>query len=205
MDPITLALQPTKRQQRAEMFNHALPGVILLITGVTELFDGNPKHPIATYLEIFAGAAVLLAMRFESKRKAAHGHALVNFVDIFAGVVLFVEGLNIYHPNKWFQPAHGYFFIGVVTMAKGVFHSSLPQVRRIIVDEHGFMVKTSLFRNVRMAWKDVASLRTNNSNISVKTHSGKFQTISLRRVGNKEEVFTLVTTRASSKGITIDQ
>jgi hypothetical protein len=190
MNEITIHLKPTERFRRTQMLNHALPGVVLFVTGLATLLGDDSNHTWNPWLNIFAGSAVIATIVYEFKFVKQGTHKLVDWVDIFAGIVLNVEGINHLHPGKWFQPGVLYILIGMATIVKGILHSKVPQVRRITFDDKGFSAQSSLFRKLELRWENLSAGYIEGTKIRLATKDAKLHTINLRRVENKEEVFS---------------
>ena len=187
MNEKIIILKPTPARKRALMVNDALPGVLLLINGLGALGEES-SNTVLTYLNIAAGVAVIVALVYEWKRGNSESHRIVSWFDVIAGMVLIVEAINRHHPGRWFQPAIFYFLIGVLTIVRGLFHSRFPSFRRLVLDEKGFVLRTSPFRRLKLNWDEVDSVSLEGMILSVKIKNGKTHTISLRRVENREEI-----------------
>jgi uncharacterized membrane protein HdeD (DUF308 family) len=186
-----ISLKPTLARKRAIMINDALPGIILLINGISYWGDDSPHGKFAV-LNILVGVAVLIAFRLELKHESKH--KVVSWFDIIAGIVLMVEGINHYHGGKIFQPAPFYFLIGAFVVIRGVFHSRFPTIRKLMFNEEGFILRPNPFRRLRMKWKDLTSCTIDKNTIKIKAKDGKIYRVNLRRTENREEIFNALKT-----------
>ncbi len=181
----TIILKPTRFRRRALAVNHALPGVLLVLDGIGTLAEGRGEHLPLAAAGIIAGAAVLATVGRELAARVEAEHRTVGWIDVFAGIVLVVEGANHFHPDKGFQPAHLYALVGVATSLKGLFHARLARWRRITFDEAGITGRLSLFRSVRLRWSDVASVVESGDRVlAVIGPDESRRTINLRGVEN---------------------
>jgi hypothetical protein len=183
-----ICLHPTKRKQRAQMLNHLLPGVILLFSGVSVLMGDETEHIRLPWLNIIVGLAALVIIIYEFRFSHSKKHSAVSWVDIIAGFVLLLEGINHYHADKIFQPALFYILIAIATSGMGIFHARIARLWRLEVDDDGFFIRISPLKTVQMKWTNVSSMKFGDSSIDIVTTKNKRAKISLRQVGNKEEV-----------------
>ncbi len=187
MIPTTILLKPTAFRKKMLMMNDVLPGVLLFFLGIESLGEEN-AHSQFAYLNILAGIAVILAFLFEVRSKEAAAHKLISKFDVIAGLVLCVEALNKHHAGRIFQPALFYYIIGIITIIRGLFHSRLPAVRRLIIHDKGFDLRVNLFKRDRMNWEDVVGVDLKGVMLTIKSRAGKVHTYNLSRVENREEV-----------------
>ena len=188
---IIVRLKPTLARKRGMMINDVLPGVILLINGVSELIEPS-EHRKFALLNIIVGAAVIIAFRFELKHHSVSGHKAIKWFDIIAGTVLMVEAANRYHAGKIFQPALFYFLIGVVGILRGVFQEQFPTFRKLASDNTGFILRLNPFRKYEIRWKEIAAIDMVNTTLRIKTVNDKIYNIRLRRVENRNEIFETI-------------
>jgi uncharacterized membrane protein YobD (UPF0266 family) len=170
------------------MLNHLLPGVILLLSGIGVLMGDESEHIRLPWLNILVGLAALVIIIYEFRFSHSEKHTIVNWVDIVAGFVLLLEGINHYHPNKIFQPALFYIIIAVATCGMGIFHARIARLWRLEIDETGFFIRLSPFKKVKMKWADISSMKFGDSSINIVTTGNRRARIPLRQIDNKEEV-----------------
>jgi hypothetical protein len=205
MEPTTIYFIPTLRFRRTQLLNDFLPGFLLLLSGIDRLSTPNAEHSDLAWLNIVAGGAAMTAIIIEWRKQTTQVHTLINRIDLFVGIVLFVEGLNRYKSWKGFQPAYLYMFIGVVTILRGLFHAKLPKLRRIILDENGFIARTSLLRRKHLPWKDISSIRIADSFIEFTTQRNQSSRLGLRRIQNRDEIITALSNHAEKKHIPVSR
>ena len=201
MNELTIDFKPTEKFRRSQMLGHLMPGVLLLLAGIESLLSDEAQHIWNPWLNIIAGGSVLTAIIYEFKFAKKNSRALVSWIDIFAGIVLGVEGINHLHPGRWFQPGILYILLGCFTITRGILHTKIPHVRKIIFREAGFSVNTRVFNRLSLEWNAISAVEYNDPKIYVTTKRGKTHTINLRRVENKEEVVTALKRYAALKGI----
>jgi hypothetical protein len=201
MDGITVYLKPTKALRRRLLANHLMPGLVLVVNGVDALLGGERKSPALIFLNFFAGGLLFATVIYEMKKAGSQEHKAVGWVEIFAGAVLVVEGVNHFHPNKGFQPAVLYWAVGLATVLMGVFHSRVSRLRRAVLDETGSLIRTSPFHKLQMRWESVSSIDFDDSRMKVASKDGRVRKISLRMVENRAEVEVTFKGHAARNGI----
>ncbi|MCG3118241.1 MAG: hypothetical protein ALAOOOJD_00404 [bacterium] len=182
--------QPTKRKKFARSFNHVLAGVLLLLLGVENLSQHGREHLIFAILSILAGAAVLVAFVRELRQSAHPEPHGVNWVDVFAGIVILLEAWHKYKPEKGFQPATLLFIVGIVSLGFGIFHGKLAKFARLHCDANGFFARMSPFKKLQMAWQDIAAVQLEPSAIHITAKNQRRHRLSLRLVENRSAVTT---------------
>lgn len=186
VSPLVTLLHPTRIQRLRLSLSHAVPGILLVLIGLTGLREeGLHLLPIA---EVAAGASVLIAVVQEIRRHGKAGHGAVGWVEVCAGIMLIVEGWHAHHPGRGFQPATLYFLAGLATIAIGAGYARIPRLRRMVLDDEHLHIRTAPFRSMGMAWRDVVSIETGPRTIAVRTREGKRHAIDLGAVENREEV-----------------
>ncbi|MFI5250870.1 MAG: hypothetical protein ACHQQQ_00435 [Bacteroidota bacterium] len=199
MNQQILFLKPTKRQQRARMLNHLIPGVLLLFTGVDELTGGRTEHISLPWLNIIIGLSATILIVYELKYSHKRKHSIVNYVDIVAGFILLLEGINHYHPNKFFQPALFYVIIALATILMGIFHHQMRNLHQLVQDDEGFTFRNSPFFKFRMRWKDIVAITIGDRLITLTTHDNRKHKINLRRIENREEIKSILRNKTLGK------
>jgi hypothetical protein len=201
----TIYFTKTLRARRAQMLNDFLPAFLLVLSGIDGLTAPNSEHSQMALLNIVVGGGLIVAMIFEWRKNTVHSHTLISRMDIFVGVVLFVEALNRYKSWKGFQPAYLYFLLSVVTILRGLFHSKLPKLRRMTLDDEGFKARVSPFSKLRLQWKEISSLSIGESSIEFQSHQGRTYRLGLRRIQNRDEVAAALQEYAAGKNIQINK
>lgn len=191
MNKDIIQLKPTLARKRRMMINDVLPGVILLINGISELIEPS-EHGNYAILNIIVGAAVIIAFRFELKHHSASEHKTIKWFDVIAGIVLMVEAGNRYHADKIFQPALFYFLIGTVGILRGVFQDQFPTFRKLACDDTGFILRLNPFRKYEMRWKEIAAIDMVDNTLQIKAVGDKLYNIPLQRVENRNEIFETI-------------
>jgi uncharacterized membrane protein YobD (UPF0266 family) len=184
----TIYFQPTKRKKFARSFNHVLAGVLLLLLGIENLSQHGSEHLIFALLSILAGAAVFISFVREMRQLAHTKPHGVNWVDLFAGIVILLEAWHKYKPEKGFQPATLLFVVGVATFCIGLFHAKLAQLARLRCDANGFFARMSPFKNLQLAWQDIAAVQLEAAVIRITANDRRQHKLSLRSVENKNEI-----------------
>jgi hypothetical protein len=190
MDKLTIHLQ-TKRRRKAQhisMLQHGAAALLLFIGGFGKISAGESEEFVIASLELLAGAAVLVSMFFELRKSNDHEHSSIKWLDIFAGVMLVVEGVSKLHAGpKHYPIAIANFLAAVATIMVGIFHHRITQATRITLDEEGVRARTSPVRKFRLSWSDIQSIEVDDAAIRFLTKNGE-QRIRLNNLTNGEDV-----------------
>lgn len=190
MEKLTIHLQ-TKRREKAQRFSmvqHGFAALLLFIGGFNKLRAGESEDYLLASLELLAGAAVLISMFFEIRKSKEREHSSIKWLDIFAGVMLVVEGLSKFHSGpKHYPIAFANFLAAIATFMVGIFHHRITQATRITLDEEGIRARTSPVRQVRLSWNEIQSIRVDDVAIRFVTKSGE-QRVKLKNLTNGKDV-----------------
>lgn len=174
MESLTIHLQTKRRRkvQRLSMLQHGLAALLLFIGGFNKVRAGESEDYIIAILELLAGAAVLVSMFFELRK--SQEHSSIKWMDIFAGVMLAVEGVSKFHAGPRHYPlAFANFLAAVVTILVGIFHQQITHTTRLTLDEGGVRVRTSPVRKFQLSWGEIKSITVGDSAISFQTSKGE--------------------------------
>ena len=139
-------------------------------------------------LNIVAGVGVLAAIRYEMRKNKNEKQKFIFVIDMFAGLVLFTEGVNILHPGKIIQPGVFYMAAAIIVVIKGMFQSKIGGLRHIRFDEKGFYARTSLFHKRSLEWKNISEMKFGTSLIQLYTNKASTIGLNLRRYENRDEI-----------------
>jgi hypothetical protein len=190
MDKLTIHLQTKRRQkaQRISMFQHGAAALLLFIGGFSKISAGESEEYLIASLELLAGAAVLVSMFFELRKSSEHEHSSIKWMDIFAGVMLVVEGISKLHAGlKHYPMAFANFLAATVTIMVGIFHHRITKVTRITLDEEGVKARTSPVRKFRLSWSEIQSIEVNDAAIRFLTKNGE-ERVKLNNLTNGQDV-----------------
>jgi len=190
----TTYLAPTRQLRFRLMLNHLVPGAILVYAGIGALREEG--RLLLALAEIIAGGGVLGASVAELIKPAHGEREAVGWVEVFAGLMLMVEGAHVHHPGRWFQPALFYVAAGVATIGIGLGYSRLPRRRRMVLDDDGFLIVTSTFHRMKQSWDEVAGYDWSAPKLRVMTRDGRSHSINLGLVANRDEVVRTFAGRA---------
>jgi hypothetical protein len=200
MESVTVTLKSIRQQRahRVQTLQHAVVALLLLFDGV-EKVRGEDGHTLLGALLIVAGAALVVAIAFETLRRGRHGHGAVRWVDVFAAVMLFAEGLNKRHPGGTAQ--YAYYLLSALTLLMGIYHERFTSLRSVTIDDRGVSARTSPYRSFRVAWDEVSSAEIGDDAISFGTTAGREHRIKLGRLTNADEVRTRVGEALRLRGV----
>lgn len=174
------------------MFYHSIPGVLLIITGVSSLLSGHTEHLRIDVLGIVIGAALLVVLKRELKSK--HGsHSKVAWFEVLAGIVIVLEGFHkLHHDKSWFQPGTLMMAAGVAVFLLGLFHAKLPAFRKLTYTETGFKVRTRPIRSFSGRWKDIKSFALDGNKLVIEQKNGSTKKHTLRSIENRLDVLKIL-------------
>jgi hypothetical protein len=202
MEETIILLHPTKARLRAQLINDSLPGILLLIKGLDAVMNDDIANQWLPYVNIAVGVSLIISVARELRIKDTQ-HRIVRWFDILAGIALIIEAANHYHPNKIIQPANGYFLIGAISIVRGVFHTRMPHLRRMIFSHEGVHATLSPFKRIHFEWKDITSLHIEQSRIRIGTRDRGDHIIQLRKIENAVEVKSALKEYATNSGIDV--
>lgn len=190
MEKLTIHLQTRRREraQRVSMLQHGVAALLLFIGGFNKLRAGESEDYLLASLELLAGAAVLISMFFELRRSKEQGHGTINWLDIFAGVMLVVEGISKFHSGpKHYPMAFANFLAALATFMVGIFHHRIIRSTRITLDADGVRARTSPVRKFQLSWGEIQSIMVDDAAIRFIT-KGKEQRVRLKNLSNSKDV-----------------
>lgn len=190
MDKLTIHLQTKRRRkaQRVSMLQHGAAALLLFIGGFSKISAGESEEFVIASLELLAGAAVLVSMFFELRKSNEHEHSSIKWLDIFAGVMLVVEGISKLHAGpKHYPLAFTNFLAAIVTFLVGIFHHRIAHATRITLDEEGVKARTSPVRKFHLSWSEIQSITVDDAAIRFLTKKGE-RRVKLSNLINGQDV-----------------
>ncbi|MCB9357623.1 MAG: hypothetical protein H6505_03530 [Calditrichaeota bacterium] len=188
----TLPLHLTKRAKRALMFNHSIPGVVLIITGVAALRGGWHEHSWIDLLGLVAGVLLVIALVRELKAEERHEHVKIAWFDVLAGIVITLEGYHKLHPGEWFQPGSVLMFVGVMLFFVGLFHAKLPHIRQLKCADEGFTMRLRPIYAISGKWASIQSIALDRNTLLIRKSDDSVKKHSLRKIENRDEVLRVL-------------
>jgi hypothetical protein len=187
------------RMQRVQAARHVLVGLLLASSGYDAITSGH--H--ASWLDvvaIVAGLLLLVAFVLEMRRARSatphHGHG-VGWVDIFAAAVTLVEAGHLFHRGKVRLP-FAYLLVALLLLVMGLMHGRLQRLRRLVVDDRGFDIRTSPWSRTQLAWSEVAELRRDGDVVTAVTTTGREHRVDLRDMDHGDEAIETLLARAAA-------
>lgn len=173
------------------MMNHATPGVVLIVLGVSALLSGHTEHVWIDVIGIIAGVALVVSLKREWKRNDHH-HSKVGWFDIIAGIVIILEGYHKLHPGKWFQPGTVLMLVGLMAILIGIFHDRISSARNLTCTDKGFTLRPRLISSFSGQWKDIKSFSLEGNVLVIENKSKSTEKHNLRRIENKLEALGML-------------
>lgn len=126
------------------MLATAIPGVVLLMSALSS----SNETVVLSGIKFFSCIAGLLVVIASVKEFIKPGSVTIMGVDtitVFTGFLIIALGANMCDALKGFQPAHGYFLAGFITIFKGVMVPERKIRRGFTVMENEISFKKTLF------------------------------------------------------------
>jgi hypothetical protein len=197
---VPLRSRRLKRALILQKLNHAVPTVGLIASGVQALGQGAERFGLAlAIVEILTSAflIVTLARTIRAARAPAalshHGsHGGVDWVDIWAAGVLFVEAGERWHLHH--HLARPIILTALLTLALGLAHARVESFRRgrraMRLTADSIRIPGKPFRSFDAAWAEIAAIEVNNASAQIRTHAGRVRRLDLLDLENADEVRT---------------
>ncbi|MBK8127477.1 MAG: hypothetical protein IPK53_00670 [bacterium] len=191
MNARSLKLHLSDRAKRGQMMYHAVPGLYLILNGVSNLFGGHVEHLWVDLLGIAAGLALLFVLKRELKHKG-HSHGKVAWFEVIAGVVVMIEGFHKLHRDEWFQPGTVQMLAGLLFVAVGLFHERLLAFRTLRCTDEGFAMRIRPIYRISGKWSDIKSFALDEDKLVVTRTDGSTTPSSLRSIENRADVLAML-------------
>jgi hypothetical protein len=189
---LTVYLHLSPFVMRMQALMHMTPGVVLFLTGVSDLLGGE-AHGIVTVLGILAGGAVTFSAVRQMLSHRATAHAGIHWLDIFVGLMLFMEAVHRYKPDKGFQVAWAYMFAGALTLLVGLLHGRLARNRFVRFTQDDIIVRTRVLSSgTTLPWRELVAVNAGPGDMLIMTTRTGVRRFSLGRYANRGEVFAAV-------------
>jgi hypothetical protein len=198
MSRTIIHLKPKKLKQRIQVINDALPGILLLYTGLEALMDHGIKQGVMPFISVAVGIVVVRSAIEELRSSTTHKK--INWFGISVGCVILLEAATRYKPYKGFQPAHLLALAGVITILRGIFPEKLPRFRRVELTEEGFFARTKPFRSIKFLWNDLVRIDRSPSTLTF-VFEQRTSKLRLKQVENRVEVMERIAEAARERGI----
>ncbi len=200
--PETIRLERTRGALRAMLLNDMLPGVAVLLGGLSLLsLEGQRVFAITS---LFAGAA-LCAAGVREWRSSEESTSRFGWVDVCGGVVALLTALATYRPHKTFQPATLGIVVAVLLLVRGLFPQLFPRLRSLRLGEGGFSLRISPLRSCRRTWPELERIETMPRALTLHHRDGRVRTVSLRSVANAEQVIDALLRFARAHGVAVPE
>ena len=189
------------RMQRIQGARHVLVGLTLALAGGQAIADGHHASWV-DYLALVSGLLLLVAFVRElraSRRPQHHAHAShgINWIDVFAAAVTFVEAAHLQHLGKVRLPI-AYGFVALLLLAVGLSHGRLSQMRRLIVDESGFDIRLQPWKRVQRQWREFSAIAADDTSITLTGLDGAETRLDLADAPQRAAVIAAFTRHGSA-------
>ena len=186
-----------RRGELAQKLNHAIPAAGLLTAAFQALSGGAHGVELALAVAEIVTSVVLLRLLVQSVRavrapRADHAHHGVDWYDISAAGMLFLEAAERYHLRHRIPAAT--LTTAAATLAIGLLHGRLAarhEQRRSmrLTSEHLVIGGPNKFvRRFTARWDEIAEIRVGDREAAIRTHQGKTRTLNLADLENAPAV-----------------
>ncbi len=141
---VFIPMLPDKKKRFGMMLATAIPGVVLFMSALSSSNDTVLLSGIK-FFSCIAGLLVVIASVREFVKPGSVTIMGVDTITVFTGFLIIALGANMYDAMKGFQPAHGYFLAGFITIFKGVMVPERKIRRGFTVMENEISFKKTLF------------------------------------------------------------
>jgi len=202
MDSIVAPLRSRRfqRGQFVQKLNHVIPALGLLAAGTQALTEGARGFDLALAVVEIATSAMLVVtvvrglrvMRHSAAQAGQHSHAThtVDWIDIWAAGVLFVEAAERWHSKH--HIARPTILTAFLTLGLGLFHERIAAAgwrrRAIRLTDDGIYIGGKPFRTFRASWRDVTSISIADRTAEVRSRGGKIRQLDFSDLENASEV-----------------
>lgn len=195
----------SKRRERGrflQKLQHVVPAIPLLGAGIQGLLHGERGFALALAVAEIVTSALLLrsivkefaAFRKSSREPHVEEHAAhhgVDWFEIFAAGMLFVEALERWHLHPHLP--RPMLLTAVVTLALGLFHGRIAAFssrrRSLRIDETGIRLGGRfIFSRHSFPWQDLASIEVDDRYARLVARGGRTRRIDLKDLRNESAV-----------------
>jgi len=191
-EPVLVPLRSRRalRAQFLQKIQHAVPSIVLLGDGLRRVQDGHGL--LLGGIEILASVIVIgsvlrgLRQLRKTTRTTEHAHehhGSVDWIDIFIGLMLFVEAY-VHHDETghWPRPT---FLLGATMIVLGLAHHRLMEIagkrRALRITPEGLSISGRRpFTRMTLKWADVASVSVDGDVARVVSTDGRTREVDLR-------------------------
>ena len=198
MDPIVVPLLSRRlnRAQAAQKLNHAIPTAGLVLAGIQALKNGARGFDLALALVEIGTSVVLVATIGRSVREARkggkgqhHAHG-IDWIDIWAAAVLFVEAAERWHLKH--HIARPTILTALITLGLGLSHGRMMAFKRrrrsLRISAEGIYVGGRPFNTFTARWPDIAAIVVTERSAEIRTRNGRVRRLDLADLENADAV-----------------
>jgi hypothetical protein len=194
---VPLLSRRLNRAQAMQKLNHAVPTVGLVVAGVQALKEGARGFDLALAI-VEIGTSVLLVAtiarsirgaRKSGQRGLQHPHG-IDWVDIWAAAVLFVEAAERWHLRH--HMPRPLILTAFITLGLGLFHGRIAAFRRrrrsLRISTEGLYVSGRPFSTFTAPWRDIAAIVIAGRSAEIRTRTGRVRRLDLADLENADDV-----------------
>ncbi|HEX9160766.1 MAG TPA: hypothetical protein VF980_03590 [Thermoanaerobaculia bacterium] len=172
------------RQKRVQTVQHFFGAGMLIFAASDHLRAGS--HSVLPYLEIAAGAVLIISVILERVRHHA-SRGGVAWVELAGATMMLVEAFAKLEERHHLSFYILSFFAPIVLFAFAIFDARIAALRAMQANEDGFQMRVRAFWRRRVAWRDVGSWRRTADAIEVALRNGSTKRLSFRDAVNASE------------------
>jgi hypothetical protein len=172
-EPIVIPLRK-KLTVKSILFQHALEAFAVLVTAISILSESADKQIALTLAKAVVAVGMIIAIIVEY-RHIHKGH-LAKFpaVEILAGLIFFLESLHRFLAGH-LPISIAWLLVSLMTIATGFVKPSFNKFRRIVLDNKGIYIRSSLFQKYRIEWQNIKQIIYSKSQIRIINNNSQWK------------------------------
>lgn len=200
---IHLDLKRRRKAERASRMMDLTAALTLLFTAVPVIMK-SPGAVGFAYLEVVAGAGLLISVLRELRNKNPNHHSVVGWTEVFSAVILTIDSVRKFESGPRHYPlATAFAALAIFVLAKGHFLARVAQSRQLTFTDEGITGRQGWFSKFSLSWKDVTGITATLNGVNFARTDGRITRLDLSGIHNAREVSDEVVARAVLRGIGI--
>lgn len=148
-----------ERMKRVQTAQHLIAAILLITTAY-----GHLGHGILPYLEMAAGAALIVTAVVERVRKT---HARVGWLELAGAAMTYVEAFAKLHERHHLSFHILTFISPTVLLLFGLFDARIRAGMRFEANDDAFFARMRLIRSHRVPWESIRSYRVTPTHFEI--------------------------------------
>jgi len=189
------------RVRRVQTLQHLLAAVILILTAWGHLTDPKHHDVFLPWLEILAGAALIVTAIIEKIRKT---HARVAWLELAGAAMTYVEAFA-----KLRDPHHLSFYVlsfvsPTILLLFALFDARIKAGLRFETSDDGFLARLRIIRAHRIPWATLRSYRITPTHLELTRENGRVKRLKLTDLYDREAAKAWLEEQFTKRGVAAD-